>query len=120
LIVAANIVRSGVGLVRQSFDGLMDSAIPDEERESIERVLRVYQGQGIQFHALRTRRSGARRFLAVHVLVPPHWTIKKGHDTVEHIEHAIRATIPNAHVLTHLEPLGDPAANEDLTLDRDA
>ncbi|MBK8139317.1 MAG: cation transporter [Chloroflexi bacterium] len=118
LIVAANIVRIGIVLVRGSFDGLMDTSVSVEDRESIDRVLRVFQGQGIQFHALRTRQAAARRFMTVHVLVPPQWTIKKGHDVVEQIEHAIRAAVPNAHVLTHLEPLGDPAAQEDVTLDR--
>ena len=118
LIVAANIVRIGIVLVRGSFDGLMDTSVSVEDRESIDRVLRVFQGQGIQFHALRTRQAGARRFMTVHVLVPPQWTLKKGHDVVEQIEHAIRAAVPNAHVLTHLEPLGDPAAQEDVTLDR--
>lgn len=119
LLVAANILRAGIGLMRESFDGLMDSPVSDSDRESMERIFKVFQGQGIQFHALRTRRAGPRRFVTVHVLVPPHWTVKKGHDVVEQIERAIRAVVPNVNVLTHLEPLGDPSAHEDVALDRD-
>lgn len=118
LIVAANIIRSGIGLIRQSFNGLMDSPVSEEEREKIDGILTEFQQQGIQFHALRTRQSGARRFMSVHVLMPPHWTIKKGHDLVEQIESAVRQAVPNASLFTHLEPLGDPAAHEDVQLDR--
>jgi divalent metal cation (Fe/Co/Zn/Cd) transporter len=98
----------------------MDTPIETGYREAIERVMSVFHGQGIQFHALRTRRSGSRRFISVHVLVPPQWTVKRGHDVVEQIEHALRAAISNAHIFTHLEPLGDPIAHEDVSLDRHA
>lgn len=118
LLVAANIVRSGIGLMRQSFNGLMDTPIAESEREAVGRVLDSFREQGIEFHALRTRRSGARRFVSMHVLVSPRWTIKRGHDVVMDIERAIRAEVQNAHVFTHLEPLGDPAAEEDVSLDR--
>ena len=60
ILVALNILRTGAVLIRQSFDGLMDTPIENAYRESIERVLLVFHGQGIQFHALRTRRSGGR------------------------------------------------------------
>lgn len=120
ILVALNILRTGAQLIRQSFDGLMDTPIETAYREAIERVMSVFHGQGIQFHALRTRRSGARRFISVHVLVPPQWTVKRGHDVVEQIEHALRAAVSNAHIFTHLEPLGDPIAHEDVSLDRHA
>ena len=120
ILVACNILRTGGKLVRQSFDGLMDTPIENAYRESIDRVLSEFHKQGIQFHALRTRRSGARRFISVHVLVPPQWTVKRGHDVVEQIERDLRAAVSNAHIFTHLEPLGDPIANEDVFLDRNA
>jgi len=70
LLVAVNIVWSGVQLVRRSALGLLDTALPKEEQEAIQQVLNHYQEPNIQFHALRSRQAGARRFMSVHVLVP--------------------------------------------------
>jgi divalent metal cation (Fe/Co/Zn/Cd) transporter len=67
---------------------------------------------------VRTRQSGARRFVSLHVLVPPQWTVQHGHKLLERIERDIRGVLPNATVFTHLEPLGDPASWQDTTLDR--
>lgn len=118
VLVALNIMRIGVALLRKSFDGLMDTPISDSERRAVDAVIRKFEASGIQFHALRTRQSGARRFISVHVLVPASWTVKHAHDVVEDIERDMRAVVPYSRVFTHLEPQGDPAAFDDLGLDR--
>ena len=120
LVVAANIVWSGYRLVRTSVDGLMDKALPPTEHAALRRVLDAHVETGIQYHALRTRESGARRFVSLHVLVPGDWTVQRGHTLLERIESDIRGVVPNVTVLTHLESLDDPASWEDQTLDRAA
>lgn len=120
LLVAANIVWTGVQLVRRSALGLLDTALPPEELVVIQELLERYAGEGIQHHALRTRQSGARRFASVHILVPGEWTVQHGHQLLERIEGDIRQALPNVTVFTHLEPLEDPVAWEDIQLDRDA
>jgi cation diffusion facilitator family transporter len=121
LAVAANIVRSGVALLRRSFLGLLDTALPVAERGQIRDVLDRYEReQGVRFHALRTRESGSRRFLSVHVLVPGDWPVRRGHDLLEVIEENLRETIPGLTVFTHLEPIEDPTSWEDIGLDRPA
>jgi cation diffusion facilitator family transporter len=118
LIVAANIVWTGVKLVRESGLGLMDTALPREDQEIIARVQTTYRAQGIEFHALRTRRSGSRRFVSMHVLAPGDWTVKRGHDLCEAVEMALHEALPETTVFTHLEPLEDPTAWQDTELDR--
>lgn len=118
LAVAANIVWTGVKLVRRSVLGLLDRALPVAERKAVNRVLDRYRSEGIDFHALLTRQAGARSFVSMHVLVPGEWSITQGHDLVERIEHDIRAALPGAIVLTHLEPIGHPASYRDIELDR--
>lgn len=119
LLVAANIVWTGWRIVRESVDGLMDRALPEEEQAVLRAVLDRYTGPHVRFHALRTRRSGRRRFVSVHVLVPPTWSVQQGHELLEHLEADLRAALPNLAPFTHLEPLGDPSALNDLDLDRD-
>ena len=119
-IVAANIIWSGLRIVRTSVLGLMDTALPEEERAAILTVLNSYTSQGIQYHALRTRQAGSRRFGSFHVLVPDAWTVLQGHHLLEQIERAIRQALPDITVFTHLEPLNDPASFDDTDLDRPA
>jgi cation diffusion facilitator family transporter len=120
LLVAGNIVATGVSLVRRSTGGLMDRALSADELASIHEVLDFYAAEGVQFHALRTRRAGRRAFVSVHVLVPGNWTVKRGHDLVEQVEYDLRKVLEHATTFTHLEPLEDPASFADTGHDRDA
>lgn len=118
LAVAANIVYTGASLVRRAGRGLLDTAVPAPEQASILGVLERYSQEGLQFHALRTRQAGARRFVTVHVLVPGAWTVREGHAVAERIERDLRRVLPNATVTTHVEPVEDPVSWQDATLDR--
>jgi cation diffusion facilitator family transporter len=118
IAIAANIVWAGARILQNSVHGLMDTALPETEQTAIRRVLDRYAAGGIHYHALRTRRSGTRRFVSVHILVPGEWTVHRGHEMVEEIEQEIRGALPNVAVLTHLESLDDPASWRDIHLDR--
>ena len=118
LLVAANIIWTGVQLVRRSALGLLDTALPAEEQAAVRQVLDRYAQPEVQFHALRTRQAGARRFVSMHVLVPGSWTVHRGHALLEQIERDIRAVLPNATIFTHLEALDDPTSWQDTALDR--
>ena len=120
LLVAANIVWTGVQLIQRSTSGLLDIAITAEEQEALKEILARYATQDVQFHAVRTRQAASRRFITMHVLVPGVWTVRRGHDLLEEIEQTICATIPNANVMTHLEAIEDPASFADEGLDRAA
>lgn len=114
--VALHILATGWQLVRRSGMGLLDTALPEAERAAIEAVLDRYRSEGAIWHALRTRQSGARRFVSVHVLVPGRWTVKRGHDLLERVETELRQLAPRMAVLTHLEPIEDERAYTDEEL----
>jgi cation diffusion facilitator family transporter len=118
LVVAANITWTGIRLVRETGAGLLDAALPKDIQDTIGLILNQYRSQGIQFHALRTRVAGSRGFVSFHVLVPGHWTVQQGHSLCEEIELSILRTLPGIAVMTHLEPLEDPASWSDEDLDR--
>lgn len=118
LIVALNVIWTGLRLLRESGYGLLDTALPQADQRTIADVLAPYRAEGIEFHALRTRSSGSRRFISLHVLVPGTWTVQQGHDLCERIELALRRALTETTVFTHLEPREDPAAWEDQGLDR--
>jgi len=118
LLVAGNIVWTGIRIVRTSVSGLMDAALPMEAQNRLRNVLDRYVEQGAEYHALRTRQSGSRQFVSLHVLVPGNWTVQEGHRLLESIEADIRRSLPGVIVFTHLESLNDPASWEDTELDR--
>ncbi len=118
ILVALNIVWTGWRLMQRSANGLMDVSVPDEKLAEIEALLAQYRTQGLDFHALRTRQSGSRTFVTLHVLVPGDWTVKQGHDWAERIELDIGNLLFHSHVTTHLEPLEDPLSMADEALDR--
>jgi len=119
LVVAANIVWTGVRLLSDTAHGLLDTALPPEDQEKISKVLSRYEERGIEFHALRTRASGPRRFISMHVLVPGEWTVQKGHDLSERIEKDLAEVLQgNSTFFIHIEPSEDPASFADQSLDR--
>ena len=119
LLVALNIVRTGFQLIRRSALGLMDTAVSRETHEKIVQILDDFAAnKKIDYHALRTRQSGARKFISVHILVPDEWTVQRGHDLTEEIENEICAAVADSTVFTHLEPLEDPSSFLDLELFR--
>src|SRR5512141_1277898 len=113
LAVALQIIWTGWHLMSRSFQGLMDRAIPDEDRAVVVDVLETLRHQGSDYHALRTRVAGAKSFVDVHVLVPGTMSVQEGHDLVEGLENEIHSRLPHVEVLTHLEPLEDPKSWDD-------
>jgi cation diffusion facilitator family transporter len=120
LIVAANIVWTGFRILNDTAHGLLDTALPPEELEKIYRVLSRHEDDAVNFHAVRTRAAGQRRFVSMHVLVPGYWTVKQGHDLSERIEKELANALQgNTTFFIHIEPSEDPTSFEDQDLDRE-
>ena len=111
IIVAIHIFSAGLHLIKRTISGLMDAALSDDELAAIVDVLEKYSAANpIAYHALRTRYSGTRRFMSVHILVPGEWTVQQGHDFLERIEQQIMEIFDNIDIDTHLEPIEDLAS----------
>lgn len=119
LAVAVHIIWIGTVLMRRSFAGLLDAAIPEAERAEIERIFAEYRKRyGVEFHALLTRQAGARRFISFHLLVPDAWPVDRAHQLSEEIEERVRSLVPNAILFSHIEPISQPASYDDIKLER--
>ena len=118
VLLAMHIVATGVTLVRESMMGLMDTGLPSAQMEIIRATLATFAAEGVQYHALRTRRAAAKQFMSVHLLMPGTWSITKGHDLAERLEGDLRKALPRLIILTHLEPDDDPASWKDVDLER--
>lgn len=123
LLVAANICWTAADLIRRSFDGLMDHALPDAEQALMRAAIAKHLEPGMHYHALRTRRAGTQRFADFHLLVPGAFTVQQAHDLSSRIEQAVQDALPHVEVTVHVEPIEEQAAWEDsplLPLERNA
>ena len=117
LLVGINILWTGWRLVSESTSGLMDEALPKETNQRLREILAEHSSGHVKFHAMRTRVSGARAFMEMHMLVPGEWSVKRGHDQLEDLVDEIRSEFPDLYVTGHLEPVEDPRSYEDEFLD---
>lgn len=113
IAVSVQILWTGWSLIRRSFEGLMDRAIPADERERIVAVLEQVKAKGGDYHRLRTRVSGKKSFVDVHLLVPGVMSVNEAHDLAHRLEQEIQAVVPHVEVLTHLESIEDPRSWDD-------
>jgi cation diffusion facilitator family transporter len=116
LLVAAHVAWTGADLVRRSFNGLMDHALPAAEQARVRAAIEAHLGPGMDYHALRTRQAGTDRFADFHLLVPGSFTVSQAHALTERIEEAVRAVLPGIEVTVHIEPIEEQAAYQDSAL----
>jgi cation diffusion facilitator family transporter len=110
IAVAINIIWMGVQLLRRSTAGLMDVTLPGGEVAVIQSAINRVAGAETPYHALRTRKSGSRRFIDFHLLMPGQTTVQESHDLISEIEAAIEQDLPNTYVTIHVEPREDAAS----------
>lgn len=118
IAVAVHILWTGTKVLRRSLLGLLDRALPEPDMERIRQILEPYRARGLDYHELRTRRAGRMRLVDMHLLVPGAMTVQDAHRIADEIEDQIREALPGSAVLTHLEPLEDPASYRDQVLPR--
>lgn len=118
LLVALNIVVTGIALLRRAGAGLMDHALPEVEQQALERILAEYRNDRVSFHGIQTRQAGRRSFVSLHVLVPGTWSVGQAHAFADRLESEIETALPGSAVTTHLEPSEDSASPADAELER--
>ncbi len=106
LFVALLIFKAAYGLIRDSMLSILDFGLPGEEETVILSVLGKYSGEFVEFHKLRTRKSGSDRYVDLHLVVPKDKDIKTAHALCDRIEEEMRRSLAGSHVLIHIEPCG--------------
>ena len=102
--VGLHIVVTGVDLLRRSIDGLMDTALSPQEISTAEALIRAGLPAGVGFHALRTRKAGARRFIEFHLVLPGETSVRESHALCDRLEESIATHLARASVTIHVEP----------------
>lgn len=111
LAVAANIIFSGVNLLKRSVRGLMDFRLPAKEMAVVDEILREHHRS---YHNLRARKSGSMRFIEFHLLVPGDMLVNTAHNLSEQIEKEIHQKLTNTIVTVHIEPEDELVSYQDV------
>ena len=105
--VAAIAVTTSVRLGRKSIDDLLDAA-PAGMHDAVARAALVPQVRDIR--KVRLRRSGAEVFADIAVGVDRELSVERAHDVASAVEAAVRAAVPSAEAVVHVEPARAAAA----------
>lgn len=116
LAIGVNVAWTGFSLLHLAVDGLMDSALPDPDESRVRAAIIAELVPGETYHALRTRRSGGRRFVDFHLLVPGTQSVRRAHVRSNQMERAIGLVLPGVETVVHVEPIEERGAWEDSPL----
>jgi cation diffusion facilitator family transporter len=104
IAVALNIMREGASLVWRSADGLMDQALEPESRKQIDKVLASFAQDAIRFDHVVTRRAAQRRYVDMHMHMPPAWTLGRAAEVRASVEQALMNAVPGLRATIQLLP----------------
>ena len=88
-----------------AIDQLMDREWGEAERTAFLDAARAFP-ELAGLHDLRTRSSGAHRFVQFHVWVPGEWSVREAHDRLDRVEEALQDQFPGTEIIIHLDPQG--------------
>ena len=113
MLVALNILREGVHLMRESTRGLMDEALDAPSQAQVKAVLdRFSHPERVRFDHIVSRVAGQRRFIDLHMHMPAGWTLARAAALRNEVEHALMDALPGlrasiqmlpTHVEAHLD-----------------
>jgi cation diffusion facilitator family transporter len=104
IVVALMIIKAAWDLTRTAFFHILDVKLPDDEEALIHDVMGHYTGRFIEYHKLRTRKSGHARHIDMHLVVPKLMTVEAGHTLSHQIIAEIQKCLPYTCILVHIEP----------------
>ncbi len=91
----------------KALDMLLDRELDDETRRRIVAVVTAHPGV-MGLHDLRTYRSGMRTFISFDIEADPDLRLSEAHEIVRAAEHALLNVFPDAEIMIHVDPHGDP------------
>jgi len=104
IVVACLIFKAAWDLTRTAFFHILDVKLPEEEEAAIHEVMDGFAERLIEYHKLRTRKSGHIRHIDMHLVVPRQMTVEAAHTLSDEITAGIKRRLPYSHVLMHIEP----------------
>ncbi len=107
IAAALFLLFSAFRIGKGAFDALMDRRAAPEDIARISEIIDTWPGV-LGFHDLKTRTAGNKVFVQVHIELDPDQTLYQAHGIGAGLKHAILNAMPEADVIIHKDPAGDP------------
>jgi cation diffusion facilitator family transporter len=104
IVVALMIIKAAYDLTMSAFFQILDIKLPDNEEAILHEVLQGYSHLFLEYHKLRTRKSGHVRHIDMHLVVPKLMTVEEGHNLCHTITSDIEKRLDYSQILVQIEP----------------
>jgi cation diffusion facilitator family transporter len=104
ILVALMIIKEAWELCKNAFDFLLDSKLSDEEEAEVKKVILNHSHQFIDYHKLKTRKSGNVKHIDFHITVPSELTVTDTHNIIGSLKKEMNETLKNTRVNIHVDP----------------
>ena len=102
--VALYIFKTSFSIGKKAFDVLMDRELPKDSVAIIKKIA-LQSPHVLNVHDLRTRSSGHREFIQMHIEVDGRLTLIEAHEISESLEMSLLKAFPHADIIIHEDPV---------------
>ncbi|WP_024615720.1 cation diffusion facilitator family transporter [Clostridium sp. Ade.TY] len=104
IIVALMIIKESIDLIKNGFGEILDKRLSDYDELEIKSIIEKYNNMFIDYHKLKTRKSGNMKHIDFHITLDPAVTVKESHDIISKIKKAMNEKFKNVRVTIHVDP----------------
>jgi cation diffusion facilitator family transporter len=104
MVVACLIIKEAWELTGNAFDYLMDARLSEREEEEIMAILERHSHQFLDYHKLKTRKSGNLKHIDFHLTMDPDLTVKESHEIIGSLKKEMSDKFKNTRVSIHIDP----------------
>jgi len=108
VLVSLHVLRMGGAVYLQAVGGLMDTSLPPDEEAAVRRILDEHREEIVEYHALRSRKVGPRRFLDLHLVLHRILRVGEAHALCDDLERHVEEALPGTDITIHVEPCESP------------
>ncbi|MGL4992139.1 MAG: cation diffusion facilitator family transporter [Sarcina sp.] len=104
IAVALLIIKEAIELIFNGFNEILDKRLCNEDEVEIKKVIENFSNSYVDYHKLKTRKSGNVKHVDFHMTLNPDLTVKQAHDIIGHIKKAMNEKFKNTRVTIHIDP----------------
>ncbi|MGE5628447.1 MAG: cation diffusion facilitator family transporter [Solirubrobacterales bacterium] len=104
IIVACLIIKEAWELTSSAFNFILDARLTDQEEDEIRKIIESHNSQYIDYHKLKTRKSGNKKHIDFHLTMNPELTVRETHDLIGTIKKEMNDKFSNTRVVIHIDP----------------
>ena len=114
ILVAMLIVKEAFELCKNALGYLIDTKLPDEDEAKIKMIIEKHKDKFIDYHKLKTRKSGNMKHIDFHITVDPDLTVREAHSIIAVLKKEMCDSLKNTRVNIHLDPYKEDKVEDKL------